>query len=157
MPTGPERVQEALDKHNLNIKVMRLPDSTRTAPEAAKAAGTEVGAIVKSLLFLADGNPLLVMCSGDRRVDTSRVASLVGASEVKMAPAEEVRRITGYAIGGVPPLGHALPVDILMDNALFRYGTVYAAAGAHDAIFPIDPDTLARVTSARVEDVGSNL
>lgn len=156
MPSGPERVQEALDKHDLGVKVMRLPESTRTAPEAAKAAGCEVGAIVKSLLFLADGRPLLVMCSGDRRVDTARVASLVRASEVKMAPAEEVRRATGYAIGGVPPLGHASTIDILMDNALFRFNTVYAAAGAHDAIFPIDPDALARVTGARIEDVGSD-
>jgi Cys-tRNA(Pro) deacylase len=153
MASGPERVQAALDAHGLDTKVMRLPESTRTAPEAAKAAGCEVGAIVKSLLFLADGEPLLVMCSGDRRVNTERVASLVGASEVKMAPAEEVRRATGYAIGGVPPLGHATTMPILMDNALFRYETIYAAAGAHDAIFPISPQRLADVTGARLEDV----
>lgn len=156
MASGPDRVQQALDTLGLSIKVMRLPDSTRTAPEAAKAARCEVGAIVKSLVFLADGEPLLVMCSGDRRVDTARVAQLVGATEVKMAPAEEVRRVTGYAIGGVPPLGHAVPIVLLMDNALFRYETIYAAAGAHDAIFPIDPHSLSRITGARIEDVGDS-
>jgi Cys-tRNA(Pro) deacylase len=154
MASGPERVQEALDKAGLDTKVMRLPESTRTAPEAAKAAGCEVGAIAKSLLFLADGKPVLVICSGDRRVDTARVAQLIGAAEMKMAPAEEVRRVTGYAIGGVPPLGHATPVAILMDNAMFRFDRIFAAAGAHDAIFPIDPHSLARATKARVEDVG---
>jgi Cys-tRNA(Pro) deacylase len=155
MPSGPERVQEALDSKGLDTKVMRLPDSTRTAPEAAKAAGCEVGAIAKSLLFLADGKPLLVICSGDRRVDTARVAALVGANEVKMAPAEEVRRVTGYAIGGVPPLGHATPIDILMDTELFRFERIFAAAGAHDAIFPIDPHSLANATGATLEDVGA--
>jgi prolyl-tRNA editing enzyme YbaK/EbsC (Cys-tRNA(Pro) deacylase) len=155
MAGGPERVQAALDAQGLDTKVMRLPESTRTAPEAAKAAGCEVGAIAKSLLFLADGEPLLVICSGDRRVNTERVAGMVGASGLKMAPAEEVRRVTGYAIGGVPPLGHALPIPKLMDTALFRYATIYAAAGAHDAIFPIAPQRLAEVTGARVEDVGA--
>ncbi len=154
MASGPERVQAALDKHGIETKVVRLPDSTRTAPEAAKAAGCDVGAIAKSLLFLADGEPLLVICGGDRRVDTERVAGLVGASTVKMAPAEEVRRITGFAIGGVPPLGHATPVPILMDSSLLKWPVIYAAAGAHDALFPIDPNTLASVTGARVEDIG---
>ena len=154
MASGPERVQAALDKHGIETKVVRLPDSTRTAPEAAKAAGCDVGAIAKSLLFLADGEPLLVICGGDRRVDTERVAGLVGASTVKMAPAEEVRRITGFAIGGVPPLGHATSVPILMDSSLLKWPVIYAAAGAHDALFPIEPNTLAGVTGARVEDIG---
>src|SRR5207248_5652838 len=98
MASGPERVQAALDQYGIEAKVVRLPDSTRTAPEAAKAVGCEVGAIAKSLLFMADGEPVLVICSGDRRVDTARLAEVAGASEVKMAPAEEVRRVTGFAI-----------------------------------------------------------
>src|SRR5438552_18849655 len=153
MASGPERVQAALDKLGLEAKVMRLPDSTRTAPEAAKAVGCDVGAIAKSLLFLADGEPVLVICGGDRRVDTARVADLIGASEVKMAPAEEVRRITGFSIGGVPPLGHATPVPIFMDAGMLRWPLIYAAAGAHDALFPIDPQRLAGAVGARVEDV----
>src|SRR5437868_1837298 len=155
MANGPERVQAALDKYGLQARVVRLPDSTRKAPEAARAVGCDVGAIAKSLLFLPDGEPLLVICGGDRRVDTARVAELVGASSVKMAPAEEVRRITGYAIGGVPPLGHATPLVTLMDTALLRWPTIYAAAGAHDALFPINPHRLAEVTRARIEDVGA--
>ena len=154
MASGPERVQAALDSMGLEAKVLRLPDSTRTAPEAAQAVGCNVGAIAKSLLFIADGEPLLVICAGDRRVNTGRVAELVGAKSVKMAPAEEVRRITGYAIGGVPPLGHATRVTALMDESLLRWPVIYAAAGAHDALFPVDPNRLAQVTGARLENVG---
>lgn len=153
MASGPERVQAALDNIGLEASVMRLPDSTRTAPEAAKAVGCDVGAIAKSLLFLADGEPVLVICGGDRRVDTARVAALMGASEVKMAPAEEVRRITGFAIGGVPPMGHSTPLPILIDTALLRWPLIYAAAGAHDALFPVDPKRLAEAIGARVEDI----
>src|SRR6476659_6053959 len=130
MPSGPERVQEALDSKGLDTKVVRLPDSTRTAPEAAKAVGCDVGAIAKSLLFLADGEPLLVVCAGDRRV-------------------------TGYAIGGVPPLGHAGEVPIVMDESLLRWPLIYAAAGAPDALFPVEPNLLARVTGARLASVGA--
>ncbi len=108
MASGPERVQAALHEVGIDVNVIRLSESTRTATEAAQAMGCDVGAIAKSLLFLADGEPLLVICGGDKRVDTSRVAELVGAKSLKMAPAEEVKRITGYAIGGVPPLGHAV-------------------------------------------------
>jgi Cys-tRNA(Pro) deacylase len=155
MASGPERVQEALNAVGLEAKVVRLPDSTRTAPEAAKAVGCEVGAIAKSLLFLADGKPLLVVCGGDRRVDTARVAEMVGAQSVKMAPAEEVRRVTGYAIGGVPPLGHSTPIPTLLDTSLLRWPVVYAAAGAHDALFPIDPQRLLEATGATLADVGA--
>jgi Cys-tRNA(Pro) deacylase len=154
MASGPERVQEALDKFGLESRVVRLPESTRTAPEAARAVGCEVGAIAKSLLFMADGEPVLVVCSGDRRVDTARLARIMNVSEVKMAPAEEVRRITGFAIGGVPPVGHATKVRTLIDSSLLRWPTVYAAAGAHDALFPIDPRRLAEVSGGEVVDVG---
>ncbi len=155
MASGPERVQKALNAVGLEAKVVRLPDSTRTAPEAAKAVGCEVGAIAKSLLFLADGKPLLVVCGGDRRVDTARVAEMVGAQSVKMAPAEEVRRVTGYAIGGVPPLGHSTALPTLLDTSLLRWPVVYAAAGAHDALFPIDPRRLLEATGATLADVGA--
>lgn len=154
MASGPERVQDALNSAGIEAKVVRLPDSTRTAPEAARAVGCEVGAIAKSLLFLVDGEPLLVVCGGDRRVDVARVAQAIGAQSVKMAPAEEVRRITGYAIGGVPPLGHATPIRTLMDTSLLRWPVVYAAAGAHDALFPIEPQRLLEVTGANLLDVG---
>ena len=154
MASGPERVQAALNELGIDAQVLRLPDSTRTAPEAARAVGCDVGAIAKSLLFMADGEPLLVLCAGDRRVNTARVAELVGAASVKMASVEDVRRVTGYAIGGVPPLGHPMRVPTLMDAALHRWPLIYCAAGAHDSLFPVDPGRLAEVIGARVEDVG---
>ena len=155
MPTGPERVQQALDQAGIETQVVRLPESTRTAPDAARAVGCEVGAIVKSLLFLADGEPVLVMCAGDRKVDTGQLASYLGVAGVTMAPVDDVRRITGYAIGGVPPLGHATPVRTIMDRSLLRWPQVYAAAGAHDALFPADPHLLLQATGAELVEVGS--
>ncbi|MEO6458427.1 MAG: YbaK/EbsC family protein [Chloroflexia bacterium] len=155
MASGPERVQQALDACGLDSQVVRLPNSTRTAPEAAQAVGCEVGAIAKSLLFMADGEPVLVVCAGDRRVNTATLASLLGASSVKMASADDVRVITGYAIGGVPPLGHVNPVHTLMDTSLLRWPLVYAAAGAHDALFPVDPNRLLEVSGATPANIGA--
>ena len=155
MASGPERVQQALEAYGLESQVVRLPNSTRTAPEAAQAVGCEVGAIAKSLLFMADGKPVLVVCAGDRRVNTATLASLLGASNVKMASADDVRVITGYAIGGVPPLGHATPVRTLMDTSLLRWPLVYAAAGAHDALFPVEPNRLLEVSGATPADIGA--
>ncbi len=155
MASGPERVQQALDACGLDSRVVRLPNSTRTAPEAAQAVGCEVGAIAKSLLFMADGEPVLVVCAGDRRVNTVAVASILGVADVRMASADDVRSITGYAIGGVPPIGHATPVRTLMDTSLLRWPLVYAAAGAHDALFPADPNRLLEVSGATLADIGS--
>ena len=155
MASGPERVQQALDACRLDSKVVRLPNSTRTAPEAAQAVGCEVGAIAKSLLFMADGEPVLVVCAGDRRVNTAAVASMMGAADVRMASAGDVRAITGYAIGGVPPIGHATPVRTLMDTSLLRWPIIYAAAGAPDALFPADPNRLLEVSGATPADIGT--
>ena len=155
MASGPERVQQALDACGLESRVVRLPNSTRTASEAAQAVGCEVGAIAKSLLFKADGEPLLVICAGDRRVNTVAVANIVGAVDVRMASADDVRAVTGYAIGGVPPIGHATPVRTLMDTSLLRWPVIYAAAGAHDALFPADPNRLLEVSGATPADIGA--
>ena len=155
MASGPERVQQALDACGLESRVVRLPNSTRTASEAAQAVGCEVGAIAKSLLFKADGEPLLVICAGDRRVNTVAVANIVGAVDVRMASADDVRAVTGYAIGGVPPIGHATSIRTLMDTSLLRWPVIYAAAGAHDALFPVDPNRLLEVLGATPADVGA--
>src|SRR5688500_12299868 len=104
---------------------------------------------------MADGEPELGVCAGDRRVNTATLASLLGALNVKMASAEDVRDITGYAIGGVPPLGHPNPVRTVMETSLLQWPLVYAAAGAHDALFPVDPKRLLEVTGATAADVGS--
>jgi Cys-tRNA(Pro) deacylase len=147
-------VQEAVDALGLDVTVLRLPDSTRTALEAARAVGCDVGAIAKSLLFVADDQPVLVICAGDRRVDTAKLALVLGAHHAAMAPASEVRRVTGYAIGGVPPLGLAMPVRTLFDSTLLRWPLIYAAAGAHDALFSVDPRRLLEASGAEIADVG---
>ncbi len=153
MASGPQRVQAALDALHLDVQVVRVPGSAKTAVQAAESVGCEVGAIVKSMVFVAGAQPVVVLCPGDRRVDTAKLAALLHVESVGMAPAEMVRAATGYAIGGVPPLGHATPLAIYMDRALLRWPTVYAAAGAPDALFPIAPDRLQTVTDALVVDV----
>jgi prolyl-tRNA editing enzyme YbaK/EbsC (Cys-tRNA(Pro) deacylase) len=127
--------------------VRELPDSARTAPEAAAAVGCELGAIVKSLVFRAGDAPLLALVSGDRRADEARLAALAGA-ELARADAGFVRTATGFAIGGVPPLGHPAPLRTLMDEGLWRFAEVWAAAGTPHAVFPIAPADLARVVGA---------
>jgi Cys-tRNA(Pro) deacylase len=153
MASGPERVQAALAALGLETQVVRVPGSAKTAQLAAEAVGCDVGAIVKSLVFVVDGQPVVVLCAGDRRVDAAKLAALRGAESAAMAPAAVVREATGYAIGGVPPLGHATALPVYLDAALLRWPVVYAAAGAPDALFPIESATLLTVTGAAVVDV----
>jgi len=150
---GPARVQAALAQAGLPTRVQVLDESARTAVLAAQALGTELGSIVKSLLFLADDRPVLVLVAGDRRADTARLRALLGAQQVQIADAERVRRETGYAIGGVPPLGHIRLLPTYIDASLSRFQTVYAAAGAPRAVFAIDFPTLVEVTHGHVADV----
>jgi prolyl-tRNA editing enzyme YbaK/EbsC (Cys-tRNA(Pro) deacylase) len=133
--------------------VRALPDSTRTAPEAAAALGVEVGQIVKSLLFAsAAGETVLVLAAGDNRVDEKKVAALVGAT-VKMAKPDVVRERTGYAIGGVPPVAHAVPSPVLVDATFRRFAEVWAAAGTPLTVFPASPAELLEITGGREADV----
>jgi prolyl-tRNA editing enzyme YbaK/EbsC (Cys-tRNA(Pro) deacylase) len=149
LPRSARRVQEALHSLGLDAEVVELSDSTRTAPEAAAAVGCELGAIVKSLVFRGadSGAPVLVLVSGDRRADEGVLAAVLG-EPVQRADADWVREVTGYAIGGVPPIGHPAPVRTLMDDGLGRFETVWAAAGTPRTVFGIAPETLARVTGA---------
>jgi len=146
-----ERVQAALDAWGLGIHVVKFAASTATASEAAAAAGCELGAIVKSLLFLIDGQPILVLVSGDRLADQKKLAALFGVSKkkVRLADAETVQRVTGYQVGGVPPVGHDKPLPVVVDASLGRFETVWAAAGAPDAVFPIAYSQLVKITSGR--------
>ncbi len=153
MPSGPERVQAALHEKGLDITVRVMPVSTRTAEMAAAAVGCEVGAIVKSLVFLADGEPVLVLCAGDRRVDTDKLGAMLGGKKIEKASAETVRQATGYAIGGVPPLGHATRLPTYMDGSLLRWEVVHAAAGAPETLFPIEPRALLDITGARLVEI----
>ncbi|MFW9998353.1 MAG: YbaK/EbsC family protein, partial [Candidatus Odinarchaeota archaeon] len=139
--------------NGLDISVLELDESTRTAQLAAEAIGTELGSIVKSLVFLADGKPALVLVAGDRRADTKKLAQVLKAKKVKIADADTVRAETGFVIGGVPPVGHLTPLPTLIDQSLGRFETVYAAAGAPNAVFPIAYDLLFQITAGQVADV----
>ncbi len=152
MHRNAQRVQTALRECGSAATVIQVPDSTRTAAEAAAALGTTAAQIVKSLVFVADDRPLLVLTSGSERVSTDKVRALVGA-KVSRADADAVKRLTGYAIGGVPPLAHDTPARVLMDPHLLEFDTVWAAAGTPHEVFGIAPEELQRITDAEVADV----
>src|SRR6516225_11341901 len=136
-------------------EVRELPEPAPTAAAAAKQLGCEVGAIANSLVFAADGAPLLVMTSGAHRVDTARAAALAGASVVTRADARSVREWTGQAIGGVAPVGHPAPIRTLVDTWLDKYEVVWAAAAHPHTVFPTSFAELIRITNGTPADVGS--
>jgi Cys-tRNA(Pro) deacylase len=142
-------------QHGLEIEVHRFPAGTHTAEDAARAIGTEVAKIVKSLVFLADGDAVVVLVSGADRVDEAKLRAAVPAAQVRRATANEVRERTGYVVGGVPPFGHADTRRVIVDRVLLGYDTVWAAAGLPDAVFPVAPADLLRVSAARSADVRS--
>jgi prolyl-tRNA editing enzyme YbaK/EbsC (Cys-tRNA(Pro) deacylase) len=136
--------------------VRRLAESTRTAAEAAAALGVTVGAIVKSLVFTADGEPVLVLTSGAHQVDTGRVAAALGVATLRRADPDTVRAATGFAIGGVAPVGHPAPLRTVVDTHLATYPHLWAAAGTPDSVFPTDYDELLRVTAGTATDVAGS-
>lgn len=150
---GTDRVLAALHAKGVQPDVRRLEDSTRTAKDAAAALGCEVGAIASSLLFLAGDEPLLVMTSGAHRVDEERVGVLVGA-QLRRATPDEVRRHTGFAIGGVAPVGHPAPLRTLVDEALAGHEVVWAAAGHPHAVFATSYADLLTLTDGTAAVVG---
>lgn len=145
------RVQDALAELGFEMNVIELPQSTRSAKDAAQAVGCEVGQIAKSLVFrrLAGGEAILVIASGANRVDEARLAGEVGEA-VAIASAEDVRRQTGFAIGGVPPIGHVTPLSTYIDKDLLGYDEIWAAAGTPNAVFRLSPADLVRMTAGRV-------
>ncbi|MBW8796185.1 MAG: YbaK/EbsC family protein [Streptomyces sp.] len=144
---------EELGLGELTSRVRRFPDATRTAAEAAAAVGCELSEICKSLIFAADGVPVLVLMDGASRVDVELVRKELGAAKVTRAKADVVREATGYAIGGVPPFGHRTRTRVLADRALLRHEVVWAAAGNPHAVFPIAPAALVAHAGATVVDV----
>jgi Cys-tRNA(Pro) deacylase len=144
-----QRVVEAAARAGLAIEVVRFPHGTRTAKDAAQAVGCSVAQIVKSLVFIVDGEPVVALVSGIDRLDPDRLASAMHGLEVRRADGDEVRAATGYAIGGVPPLGHARQLPILIDEHLLSHAQVWAAAGLPDAVFRVAPLDLERATGAR--------
>jgi prolyl-tRNA editing enzyme YbaK/EbsC (Cys-tRNA(Pro) deacylase) len=138
----------------LQLQVQRLAASTRTVKEAAVAVGCEEAEIAKSIVFVADGDPVVCVASGQHRIDPDKLADVLDVAEVRQAAADEVRAATGFAIGGVPPFGHDLPV--LFDEALLRHERVWAAAGDPHSLFEVDPRELCRCVAARVVSVGED-
>jgi Cys-tRNA(Pro) deacylase len=145
-----DRFLEAAARADLRVDVRHFPEGTRTAEDAARAIGCDVAQIVKSLVFVADDEPVLALTSGGNRVDVGRLASLTGASEVRKATADEVRAATGYAIGGTPPFGHVRALRSFVDEDLMGFEVVWAAAGTPDGVFPLSPDDLARTSDGTV-------
>lgn len=155
-PLTPNEVQKALDKLGWGIQIHTFDVSTATSQLAAEAIGCKLGQIVKSLCFLVDGQPILILTSGDQTIDDRKVADMcgVGRKKVKMAKAEECIAIFGYAPGGVPPLGHRTNgFPIYIDSSLKRYEQLYAAGGAPEAIFPITLEQLLQATGGQFADV----
>ena len=152
--SGPERFARELTRRGMHALVHRLPDSTRTAPEAAAAIGCEVAEIAKSIVFRDCDNdvPLLVIASGINRVDTDKVRRLAGVT-IGRADAGFVREHTGYAIGGVPPFGHAATVRTYIDEQLFALDQVWAAAGGPFDVFPTTAGELLAATGGTRADI----
>ena len=153
LPRAAGAVVEAARSLGLDLQVREFPEGTRTAQDAANAIGCAVDQIVKSLVFIAGTDPVLVLTSGGNRVDVVKVGTETGSPGVRKADAEEVRAATGYAIGGTPPFGHARDLLVLVDRHLTDFDIVWAAAGTPRHVFPIAPADLVRVTGGRVADV----
>jgi prolyl-tRNA editing enzyme YbaK/EbsC (Cys-tRNA(Pro) deacylase) len=153
LPKATGAVVEAARSLGLDLDVREFPEGTRTAQDAAAAIGCAVDQIVKSLVFIADATPVLVLTSGGNRVDVVKVGAETGTAGVRKADAEEVRAATGYAIGGTPPFGHARELLALVDRHLTGFDVVWAAAGTLRHVFPISPADLVKATGGRVADV----
>src|SRR5712691_2821046 len=152
MKPAASRVQAALDALGLRRTLIELPVEARTSQQAADAVGVGVGQIVKSLVFIVDGAPVMVVASGANRVDERKLATLAGG-KVRRADADTVKRATGYTIGGVPPLGHETALRIWVDDDLLRHDLIYAAGGVPECVFPLTPDDLLKATCGTVADV----
>jgi prolyl-tRNA editing enzyme YbaK/EbsC (Cys-tRNA(Pro) deacylase) len=152
-----QRVQDALSAKGFANRVLELEFPVKTAQAAADAVGCTVGQIVKSLVFriesgAASGRALLVLASGANRIDTAKLAALLG-EDVTMGDPKFVRATTGFAIGGIPPIAHAEPLDVVVDRHLLALDSLWAAAGHPNSLFPLTPDELCRMTGGRVADV----
>ena len=154
---GIQRVRDAAERKGVVLDVTVFSQSTHTAEDAAAAVGAELGQIVKSLVFVAPGEdgpePILCLVAGHNRVDLARLAAVTGERDVRRATAREATELTGFTIGGIPPIGHVRPVRVIMDPDLGRFQTVWAAAGTPNAVFPVPPATLRTLANATVAPI----
>jgi Cys-tRNA(Pro) deacylase len=148
-----DRVIAAARDRGLSIEVSAFPEGTKTAVDAAAAIGCDVAAIVKSLVFTVDGEPVVALVPGDRRLDTEALAQVAGGEKAARAPLELVREATGYAAGGTPPFGHARPLRVFADEALRRHDPVWAAGGTPSTVFPLSLDDLDRIAAPVWADI----
>jgi prolyl-tRNA editing enzyme YbaK/EbsC (Cys-tRNA(Pro) deacylase) len=149
-----QKVQDALKALGFDNRVVEHEQTTRTSAEAAAAVGCEVGQIVKSVIFKTkvSGRPVLVVASGVNRVNEKKLGELVG-EKLEKPDADFVRQQTGFVIGGVPPLGHSQPIVTFVDEDLLQFGEIWAAAGTPNAVFPLTPDDLVKMTNGRVVSI----
>jgi prolyl-tRNA editing enzyme YbaK/EbsC (Cys-tRNA(Pro) deacylase) len=158
LPAPIQRVVDAATRKGVTLDVHVFGESTQTAEEAARAVDAELGQIVKSLVFVApaaDGSlePVICLVSGPNRVDLARLAAVAGEPDVRRASASEARELTGFTIGGIPPIGHSGPIRVIMDPDLGRFPVVWAAAGTPTAVFPVPPATLRMLSNAHVAPI----
>lgn len=152
-----QSVLDAAARKGMTLEVTVFDESTHTAAEAATAVGAEIGQIVKSLVFVAprEGTlePVLCLVAGSNRVDVGRLAAVTGERDIRRATAREAHDLTGFSIGGIPPIGHGRSIRVVMDPDLERYPLVWAAAGRATAVFPVSPETLRALTDATVAPI----
>jgi prolyl-tRNA editing enzyme YbaK/EbsC (Cys-tRNA(Pro) deacylase) len=146
------KVKEAARELGLAVELKTLDNSTATVAQAASALGVQEGQIAKSIVFVMDGEPVMVVASGRHRIDRDKVCDALDCAEGRIASSDEVRAATGFAIGGVPPIGHGLPV--VFDTALMEYEVIYAAGGDGNTLFVVAPRQLAGCVHALVAPVG---
>ncbi len=154
LSSSAKKVQDALISHGLTCQVLELPSTTRTAQEAAQTISCQVGQIVKSLVFMGKQTqkPILVVASGSNRVNEKKLSKLV-SEPIKRANADFVREKTGFAIGGVPPVGHSEPLETFIDEDLLKYQTLWAAAGTPNAVFKLTPNDLKIITKGKTVSI----
>jgi prolyl-tRNA editing enzyme YbaK/EbsC (Cys-tRNA(Pro) deacylase) len=153
-----QRVVDAAARKGMTLDIRIFPEGTHTAADAAAAVGAELGQIVKSLVFVAPDQagglePIVCLVSGPNRVDVARLAAITGLPAIRRATAREANELTGFVIGGIPPIGHSRPVRVIMDPDLGRFQVVWAAAGTATAVFPVAPGALRSLANATVAPV----
>lgn len=148
-----EKVQSYLDQYNMGLKIIEFEESTSTCELAAAALGVEVGQIAKTLVFLADGSPVLVVASGDNKIKSGKLKRLLGASKIRMADPETVKQATGYSVGGVCPVALPQSLPIYLDDSMRRFPVVYAAAGTPHSALPVTMEQLQIITGGEWADL----